>query len=40
MLPSKTFRNDVYMVTFVLEEIRVEYAIAYLPNKETSAAVD
>ena len=34
MVPSKTCRNDVYMVILVPEEIRVEYAIAYLRNKE------
>ena len=34
MVPSNTCRNDVYMVILVLEEIRVEYAIAYLRNKE------
>ena len=34
MVPSKTCRNDVYMVILVVEEIRVEYAIAYLRNKE------
>ena len=34
LVPSKTCRNDVYMVILVVEEIRVEYAIAYLRNKE------
>ena len=34
MVPSNTCRNDVYMVILVPEEIRVEYAIAYLRNKE------
>ena len=34
MVPSETCRNDVYMVILVPEEIRVEYAIAYLRNKE------
>ena len=37
LVPSKTCRNDVYMVILVVEEIRVEYAIAYLRKKEIGA---
>ena len=34
LVPSKSCRNDVIMVIFVFENVRVKYTIAYFCNKE------